>query len=229
MHLFFLNCKSIDKCNRVELINRIFDNDNWPIQVRDITSILKDNNQDKIANKIVERMGNIEYDLILVNFDINSDNATYKQQFSNEELIRDIICLTGCSVICIPKWRKSVPIKRILWPIHLSSNIMKDFKQVLPIAKLFNSIIHLLILNGMQDVLPIELSKVFMDNKIPVIPKCIDHNNIPDTILAYASIVRADLICNAILRDRYSKPDFLNNTWKDMINRSEVPLFNYLY
>ena len=229
MHLFFLNFKSIDKGNGVKLTNRTSDNENWPIQVRDLTSILKNNNPDRIAYKIAERMGNIEYDLIIVNFDINSESNEYKEQFSNEELIHDIICLTGCPVLCIPKWRKSVPIKNILLPIHLSSNIIKDFEKVLPIAKIFNSIIHLLIINSISDKLPMELSKVFMDKKIQVIPKFIDHKNTPDTILAYACIVRADLICNAIFRDRYSKPDFLNNTWKNIIDKSEVPLFNYLY
>ena len=229
MHLFFLNFKSTDKGNGVKLTNRTSDNENWPIQVRDITSILKNNNLDKIANKIAERMGNIEYDLIIVNFDLNSESNEYKEQFSNEELIHDIICLTGCPVLCIPKWRKSVPFKNILLPVHFSSNIIKDFEQILPIAKLFNSIIHLLILNSMSGILPRELSKLFNDNKIQFIPKFIDHNNKPDTILAYACIVRADLICNAILHDKYSKPDFMNNTWKNIIDKSEVPLINYLY
>lgn len=213
----------------MKLSNRIFDNDNYPIEISDVTCILKKDNLDKIAYKIAERMGNVGYDLILVNLDKNSENSVYKEQCSNEELIRDIIYLTGCSVLCIPKQRKSVPLKNILLPIHLCSNIMKDFEQILPIAKLFNSKIYLLILNSMSDVLPEELNKLFMDNKIQVIPKFIHHKNAPDTILAYACIVRADIICNPILSGSYSKPDILNNTWKNMIDRSEVPLFNYLY
>lgn len=213
----------------MEFSNSTFENDIGHFQVSDVTWILKNNNLDKIAYKIAERMRHANYDLILVNLDVNSENNIYKRPFSNEGLIRDIIYLTGCSVLSIPKWENSVPFKNILLPIHPSSNIIKDFEQVLPIARLFNSIIHLLILNRMSNVLSVELNELFKDSKIQVIPKFIHHNNTPDTILAFACIIKADLICNQILPHRYSKSEILDNTWKHMIDRSEVPLFNYLY
>jgi hypothetical protein len=211
-----------------------FKNDRWSIKIKDITDIFKNEKQEYLALCIAKRVDKKKYDLII----INSDDSIEMDKLNANNiaaLIYDIIDLTGYPVLFMPKWSRLKQLQNILHPFNHFTDTIIEFEQILPLIKLFNSTIHLLgIMNFSNREVTREyynalyaVNNYYEKKRINVRSKFINHNLESDTILAYASIIQADLIYNPHMRNKSSQIGQINSTWEQMIDRSDIPLYNY--
>jgi hypothetical protein len=210
-------------------------NDRWSIKIKDITNIFKNEKQEYLALRIAKRVDKKKYDLIIINSDDSNEMDKLNEHIINAALIYDIINLTGHPVLFMPKWSRLKQLQNILHPFNHFTDTIIEFEQMLPLIKLFNSKIHLL---GIMNISSREVTREYYNalyavnnyyekNRINVRSKFINHNVESDTILAYASIIQADLIYNPIMRNKSSQIGQINSTWEQMIVRSDIPLYNY--
>jgi hypothetical protein len=212
-----------------------FKNERWSIKIKDITTIFKVKNQEYLAIRLAKWTDKNKFDLIIINSDVSPELDKVNEHISNAAFIYDIINLTGHPVLFIPKWSKLKPLQNILHPVtHLTDTIM-DFEQILPLLKICNSKIHLLGINKDPEKefvkeycsVPHSINTFYIKHRIKVKSKLINHKDEFDTILAYASIIQADLIFNPLMWNKSDQAGWINSIWEKMIDRSEIPLYNY--
>jgi hypothetical protein len=212
-----------------------FKNDRWSIKIKDVTNIFENETQEYLALHIAKGINKNKYDLIIINSDVSYECDKLNEQITNAELIYDIINLTGHPVLYMPKWSKLKPWQNVLHPVNHFTYTVIEFDQMLPLIKMFDSKIHLL---GIMNILNREVTKeyynalyavnnYYVKHRINVRSKLINHNVESDTIFAYASIIQADLIYNALTPNKLSGRGQIYSTWEKMIDRSEIPLYNY--
>ena len=213
-----------------------FRNDRWSVKIKDVTNIFENEKQEYLALHITKEINKNKYDLIIINSDVSNECEKLNEQITIAELIYDIINLTGHPVLYMPKLSKSKPWQNVLHPVnHFTDTAMIEFKQMLPLIKMFDSKIHLLGINNDPNKEVIKeyystiktINNFYIKNRIKVNSKLIDHDDESDTIFAYASIIQADLIYNPFTLNKSSGGGQINSTWDKMIDRSEIPLYNY--
>jgi len=212
-----------------------FNNDRWSVKVKDITHIFKYEKQEYLASSIANGIDQDKYDLIIISSDVCDEFEKLNDNITNSTLIYDIINLTGHPVLFMPKWSRLKPWHNILHPINHFTDTLKEYEHILPLIKIFNSKIHLLGINNLSNREATReyynalytINCYYARNSIHVKSKIINHNDVSDTILAYASIIKADLIYNPLTRNTSKRTGYINSTWGKMIDRSEIPLYNY--
>jgi len=154
----------------------------------------------------------------------------------SRELIYTVARLTGYPVLYIPKRTAFKPFRNILMPVTGTQVGENEFQKFSPLLKCFNSNIYLLRVNLTQEAYITgnenagfkKQKKYLLDNTLQVKSVCINHQNEAETILAYASIIQADLIFNSLNIGKLPVNEHSNNTWKFLIQHSKFPLFNYI-
>jgi len=204
-------------------------------QVLDVQNLLDLQRSADLAIKIARNANRGHFDFIVIKMPSTVESGNGKEQHFEGKMIYEVLKLTGCPVVSITKWPVRRIFRNILQPVDPCINLIERYEQILPIVKVFNANIHLLLVNNAsghelnktcQELL--ELSKeYFFQFNIHVKSKIINHLNKPDTILAYASIIGADLISNGTGHCDLSGSDLSDKTWDSLIYRSDIPLFNY--
>jgi hypothetical protein len=223
------------KCTSVKFRKVNFKNDRWSIKIKDITTIFKDENQEYLALHGAKWIDKNKYGLIIINSDVSSELDKLSEHISNAAFICDIINLTGHPVLFIPKWSKLKPLQNILHPVTHFTDTIIDIEQILPLIKMCNSKIHLLGINKEPEKefvkeynsVPVSINNFYLRHRIKVKSKSISHKDEFDTIFAYASIIKADLIFNPLTWNKSNHAGQINSIWRKMIDRSEIPLYNY--
>jgi hypothetical protein len=213
-------------------VNRIEKN---LFQIVNLSHSLSIEESDDLLVKISEKEILGKHDLILINFDNSVIKDFRYESFSKAKMIYKVMNLTGCPVLSWSKRPYTKSFKNILQPFDQSVNILKSYEHILPIIKLFKSKVHLLIINNIScndannicvEVLN-DTREKFIKNGIKVKTRIINHSNESDTILAYASVIGADLIGNAIPFHDWSGSHISDSTWLNLINQSDIPLYNF--
>ena len=204
-------------------------------QVLDVHNFLDLQRPGDLAIKIARKANKGHFDFIIFKMPPFGRGGNGKEHHHEVKMIYEVLKLTGCPVVSITKWPVNRIFRNILQPVDPSINLIERYEQILPIIKVFNANIHLLLVNNTsslevsetcQELLDLS-SEYFLQFDINVKSKIINHLNKSDTILAYASIIGADLIGNGTGHSDLSEPDLTDITWNNLICRSDIPLFNY--
>ena len=205
-------------------------------QIFDIRNFTNRSDSEDMALNIAGKVHKGEFDFVVIKLpELPCEGDKGIVLNNNCKMIFKILKLTGCPVLSITKWPVSTIFRNILQPIDLSINPVERYEQILPIIKVFNPSIHLLMVNNTPDhevnescreLLDIS-SEYFLRFNIHVKSKIINHLNKLNTILAYASIIGADLIGNGTGLEDFGGADPVDLTWNHLIYRSDIPLFNY--
>ena len=185
-----------------------------------------------IAEKVI--LGN--FDFMAMRIHSRGYSSDLEGPHPDIKMILELIKLTHCPVMSLSTRPLNRVFKNILQPVELDIDIIEWHTQILHFAKAFNSNIHLLLVcNSIDhDILKqekeiMQLSKeYFLSYDLKVHSKIIHHFNRSDTILAYASIIGADLIGNVTREHNLTEPGLTDLTWNKLLYRSEIPLYNYL-
>lgn len=192
--------------------------------------------QEDVIALIAEKVILGKYDFMAMRIRHNGKKRTMDNIHPDIKMIYDLIKLTNCPVMSLTTRPVTRVFKNILQPVELNINIIERHAQVLHFAKAFHSNIHLLMVcnsidheiyeQGMEIM---QLSKeYFLRYNVNTNFRIIQHFNRPDTILAYASIIGADLIGNATGQHDVHGEVEADLTWNDLLSRSDIPLYNYI-
>lgn len=185
-----------------------------------------------IAEKVI--LGN--YDFMALRIHDQGHTRNKERPHSDIKMILELIKRTNCPVMSLTTRPVNHMFRNILQPVELNIDVIEWHTKILHFAKAFHSNIHLLLVcNSLdEDIFKhgkevMQLSKeYFQSYDLKVNARIIQHFNISDTILAYASIIEADLIGNVTRGHHVKGKEQSGLTWKDLLCRSEIPLYNYI-
>jgi hypothetical protein len=205
-------------------------------QVLDAEQVHGSPDQEDAAALIAERVILGNFDFMAMKIHDYGDRKKLKGLHPDIKMILELIKLTNCPVMSLTTKPLNSVFKNILQPVKLNINIIEWHAQILDFAKAFHSNIHLLLVCNSIDHETfqkgreiIQLSKeYFLSYNLKVYSRIIHHLNISDTILAYASIIGADLIGNVTRENYVMEQGQTDLTWNDLLYRSEIPLYNYI-
>lgn len=203
----------------------------------DLSQIITHDESTDLALEIAEKTLEEKYDFLVIQLNRLSsmEGNDPNKYLPDAKMVYQVLRLTYCPILTFPKWPGPSSIRTILQPIDFEQNIIGGVEQVLTMAKIFNANIHILLVNNQPgrkvykactELLDVVMD-LFNEYAIRVKPKIINHCNKTDTILAYASIIEADMISNGIGHFKEFGKSFFQSTWSNLINRSEIPLYNY--
>jgi len=186
------------------------------------------------ADKIVEiaKKGAFDY---LVMWLGGSEKHLMSPLFPDKPTSFKVLGQLSCPLISIKGLLEYHSISNILLPLVNHPHLFKKLNYTIPIAKAFNARMHLLIVMDHQSSEErlnadhvLSLAQEYLQkNGVLSSIEIIHHNKIAETILAYACIVRAELISNG-----YTDQESYNNiaqehTSKKIMLCSHIPTFNY--
>jgi hypothetical protein len=200
-----------------------------------ISSILKTVKPCDLANRIAEKVLLGHHELILFNLHKTRNVQQDEELFSQARLICELINKTGCPVLSWSKKHELMPFKNILQHVDPSSTLFKGYERIMPLLKTFNSCVHLLMINNPAEG---EIDKInkeilcesrafFVKYNIKTKVRTIEHRNELETILAYGSVIEADLIGNKMDLFEPSNTDISESKWLNILYRSDVAVYNY--
>ena len=203
-------------------------------RVYNVTYIKEPENTYDLSDRIAQWILNDNPNSGIIGIDL--PETLFSKYHVNLDLIHTIIRITGYPVLYIPECTVFRPLKNILFPLSGIFTEANEFQKFFPLMKSFNSNVYLLNvpMSGKENTSRIrdewikEQVQLLSENNIVVKSICIDHKNVAETILAYASIIQADLIFNSLNISDMSLQTQNNKTWQMLIRQSKVPLFNYL-
>jgi hypothetical protein len=203
-------------------------------KIQDVSYIRNPENTLDLSNKLAHWILNKNPDSGIIGIDLPV--FPFGNHHINLDLIQTVIRITGYPVLYIPESTIIQSLKNILFPLPSIPVHEIEFQKFFPLLKCFNSNVYLLnvkiprneYINNFENEWCEEQVQLLKKNKIQVKAICINHKNEAETILAYASIIRADLIFNSVNISGSSIQSQNNNTWQFLIQQSKIPLFNYL-
>lgn len=205
-----------------------------PDAVYGVRYIRNPENTSKLPNIIAQDILNMDPLPAIIGIDL--PGYLVQDHRISRELIYSVARLTGHPVLYIPKLTAIKSFKNILMPVTGTQVCEFEFQKFSPLLKFFNSNIYLLRVNITQEECIADnentgfkkQKKYFLNNTLLVKSVCINHQNEAETILAYASIIQADLIFNSLNISRFPTKKHNTLTWQFLIQHSKFPLFNYI-
>jgi nucleotide-binding universal stress UspA family protein len=126
-------------------------------------------------------------------------------------------------------------LKHILVPLDLSDHTLAKLEHALHLFKKIDATFHLMVVDAgftkmekqaAEQILELA-QRLVRSHGVRITGRILAHSNIVDTVVAYALIVKADLICNMFsMDDAFGtfREDRISTT---LIGRSPIPLYNF--
>ncbi len=182
----------------------------------------------KIYDEIIEEAKEINASLIIMG---TMGRDTFKKKILGSNASH-VIKTAPCPVITIKGKKHREGCRHIILPLDLSSETKEKVNKAVELAKLFNSVIHIVSVVSSDDEFVInklsrqlELVKSFVEeSNVECTGELIENDNIAKGILEHSARLNADLIIIMTQQELEWTDFFIGTAAQEVINHSDIPV-----